>query len=205
MYSMMRMEPDSFRSLVAHFIDTGLLRDSKHIDVEKKLVIFLHIIAHNMRNKAINTLFQHSAATTSKVFHKCLDAMIKFSKEMIVHTNFGEPPRLIRHHKKLREGVFRGVVGALDGTLIPASILVKDQTPYRGRGGGICFQNVMAICDFDMYFTYVVTGWEGVAHDSRVLIKTLNKPVHNFPMPPTHGNGHYLFVDVYHSLYVSSC
>ncbi|KAF6162764.1 hypothetical protein GIB67_029033 [Kingdonia uniflora] len=98
MYNMMRMEPDSFRSLVAHFRDTGLLRDSKHIDVDEKLAIFLHIIAHNMRNRAINTLFQHSAATTSKVFHECLDAMIKFSKEMIVPTNFDEPPRPIRHN-----------------------------------------------------------------------------------------------------------
>ncbi|KAF6152577.1 hypothetical protein GIB67_013024 [Kingdonia uniflora] len=121
MYNMMRMDPTSFRSLVAHFKDTGLLRDSKHIDVEEKLAIFLHIIAHNMRNRAVNTIFQHSAATTSKVFYECLDAMMTFSKEMIVPTNFDEPPRPIRHHKKLTERVFRGAVGALDGTLIPVA------------------------------------------------------------------------------------
>ncbi|KAF6148191.1 hypothetical protein GIB67_011966 [Kingdonia uniflora] len=158
MYNMTRMDPASFRSLVAHFKDTGLLKDSKHIDVKEKLAIFLHIIAHNMRNRTVNNRFQHSAAITSKVFHECLDAMIKFSKEMIVPTNFDEPPRPIKHHKKLREGVFRGAVGALDGILIPASIPIKDQTPYRGKGGGSCFQNVMAICDFDMYFTYVAAG-----------------------------------------------
>ncbi|KAF6151215.1 hypothetical protein GIB67_037423 [Kingdonia uniflora] len=50
MYNMMRMEPDSFRSLVSHFKDTGLLRDSKHIDVEEKLTIFLHIIAYTYFN-----------------------------------------------------------------------------------------------------------------------------------------------------------
>ncbi|KAF6174837.1 hypothetical protein GIB67_017894 [Kingdonia uniflora] len=53
MYNMMRMDPTFFRSLVAHFKDTELLRDSKHIDVEEKLAIFLHIIAHNMRNIAV--------------------------------------------------------------------------------------------------------------------------------------------------------
>ncbi|KAF6139538.1 hypothetical protein GIB67_015495 [Kingdonia uniflora] len=48
MYNIMRMEQYFFRSLVAHFIDTGLLRDSKNIDVEEKLAIFLHIIAYNL-------------------------------------------------------------------------------------------------------------------------------------------------------------
>ncbi|KAF6175276.1 hypothetical protein GIB67_000597 [Kingdonia uniflora] len=95
MYNMMRLDPASFRSLVAHFKDTGLLRDSKHIDVEKKLAILLHIIVHNMRNGAVNIIFQPSAATTSKVFHECLDAMIKFSKEMIVPTNFDEPRNIM--------------------------------------------------------------------------------------------------------------
>ncbi|KAF6134297.1 hypothetical protein GIB67_021894 [Kingdonia uniflora] len=158
-----------------------------------------------MQNRTINTFFKHSATTTSKVFHECLDAMMKFSKEKIVFTNFDAPARPIRHHKRLKEGVFRGVVGVLDGTIIPASIPVKDQTPYRGRGRGICFQNVMAICNFDMYFTYVVAGWEQVAHVSRVLAETLNKPAHNFPIPPTRGNGHSLFIYAYHFLYASSC
>ncbi|KAF6153993.1 hypothetical protein GIB67_037697 [Kingdonia uniflora] len=54
MNNMMRMDPTSSRFLVSHFKDTGLLRDSKHIDVEEKLVIFLHIIAHNMRKRAVN-------------------------------------------------------------------------------------------------------------------------------------------------------
>ena len=41
----------------------------------------------------------------------------------------------------------------------------------------------MAICDFDMNFKYVVVGWEGTAHDSRVLMETIRNPQHNFPMP----------------------
>lgn len=30
-------------------------------------------------------------------------------------------------------------------------------------------QNVLAICNFDLEFTYILAGWEGSAHDSRVL------------------------------------
>ncbi|KAL0328185.1 UNVERIFIED_CONTAM: hypothetical protein Scaly_2251100 [Sesamum calycinum] len=37
-----------------------------------------------------------------------------------------------------------------------------DQNRYRSRKGSLA-QNVLAICDFDMNFTYVYAGWEGSA------------------------------------------
>jgi hypothetical protein len=30
-------------------------------------------------------------------------------------------------------------------------------------------QNVLAACSFDMHFTYVLSGWEGSASDSRIF------------------------------------
>jgi hypothetical protein len=42
----------------------------------------------------------------------------------------------------------------------------------------------MAICDFDMRFTFVVTGWPGSVHDTRVLFNTLLKYKDQFPKPP---------------------
>ncbi|XP_058069989.1 uncharacterized protein LOC131219044 [Magnolia sinica] len=42
----------------------------------------------------------------------------------------------------------------------------------------------MAICDFNMIFTYVIAGWEGVAHDSRVLMDAVLDPTKKFPLPP---------------------
>ncbi|XP_076901383.1 uncharacterized protein LOC143555766 [Bidens hawaiensis] len=58
------------------------------------------------------------------------------------------------------------------------------QTRYRGRGKGECFQNVLAISDFDMIFTFVWAEWEGVAHDSRVLKEVAFNPTSGFPFPP---------------------
>lgn len=78
----------------------------------------------------------------------------------------------------------KGAVGALDGTLISAVVPHDQQIPYRGRGRGECYQNVLAICDFDMLFTFVWAGWEGVAHDSRVLRETMSDPANNFPILP---------------------
>ncbi|KAJ9702946.1 hypothetical protein PVL29_004619 [Vitis rotundifolia] len=43
----------------------------------------------------------------------------------------------------------------------------------------------MVVCDFDMIFRFVVVGWEGTTHDSRVLTETIRNPQHNFSMPPS--------------------
>ena len=42
----------------------------------------------------------------------------------------------------------------------------------------------MCACDFDMKFTFVYTGWEGTANDSRVFLDALQRPENNFPWPP---------------------
>ena len=36
-------------------------------------------------------------------------------------------------------------------------------------------QNVLAAVDFDMRFTYVLVGWEGSAHDARILADALER------------------------------
>ena len=36
-------------------------------------------------------------------------------------------------------------------------------------------QNVLAVVDFDLRFTYVLAGWEGSAHDSLILADALQR------------------------------
>ena len=36
-------------------------------------------------------------------------------------------------------------------------------------------QNVLAAVDFDLRFTYVLVGWEGSAHDARILDDALER------------------------------
>lgn len=42
------------------------------------------------------------------------------------------------------------------------------QPRYRNRKGTLS-QNILAVCNFDMKFVYILAGWEGSAHDQRVL------------------------------------
>lgn len=60
-------------------------------------------------------------------------------------------------------------MSTLDRTLAHAIIPFGKPVPYRGKGLGECYQNVLVMCDFDMIFIFVWDGWEGVAHDPRVL------------------------------------
>jgi len=65
-------------------------------------------------------------------------------------------------------------VGAIDGTHVPANLPVEIQGKFRGRKEEIT-QNVLATITFDLKFIYVLAGWEGSAHDSRVLGDALSK------------------------------
>jgi hypothetical protein len=60
---------------------------------------------------------------------------------------------------------FDDCVGAIDGSHIP--VFVNDQKRFINRKG-YASQNILAACNFNMEFTYVMPGWEGSAHDGRV-------------------------------------
>jgi hypothetical protein len=63
------------------------------------------------------------------------------------------------------------------------TILTSELPKYIGRHG-YPSQNVMAVCDFDMRFIFVVTGWPGSVHDTRVLLHTLLTYKDQFSKPP---------------------
>ncbi|KAI3445469.1 hypothetical protein Pfo_002134 [Paulownia fortunei] len=70
---------------------------------------------------------------------------------------------------------FKGCLGALDGTHIDVKVWVSDKDHYRNRKWDISV-NVLGVCDWDMKFIYVLTGWEGSAADCRVLRDAVTKP-----------------------------
>ena len=53
-------------------------------------------------------------------------------------------------------------------------MLAKDAPRYQGRKE-YTTQNILATCDFDMRFTYVLPGWEGTASDSRIIKNALSR------------------------------
>ena len=70
----------------------------------------------------------------------------------------------IYHNSKLWP-FFQGCLGAIDGSHIHLSPPSALQSLYRNRKGFLS-QNCLFICNFDMEFTYILTGWEGSATDA---------------------------------------
>ena len=55
----------------------------------------------------------------------------------------------------------------------------------------------MAICDFDMRFTFAVAGWAGSVHDTRVW-SDARPHFDNYPHPP---DGNLLAYIIYRKIY----
>ncbi|GAV63100.1 LOW QUALITY PROTEIN: DDE_4 domain-containing protein, partial [Cephalotus follicularis] len=178
---LIRISREAYVRLCTHFRHKLWLHESRHVSVEEKMTMFLTIIGHNERYVVIKRMFQHFSQTIHKYFHEVLAAMMTFAREMIVPSTFDpnpDSPGAHNHYDRFLR------VGALDGTLVHAIIPSSQQTVYRGRGNGKCYQNVLGICDFNMIFTFVYAGWERVAHESRVLTEVVAAPNNNFLFPP---------------------
>lgn len=92
--------------------------------------------------------------------------MLLLYKEVVKLPTSDTPPASRISNDKYKT-YFADCLGALDGTHIDVHVSPADQPRYRNRKGHLT-QNVLAVCDFDMRFTYVLAGWEGSAHDTAV-------------------------------------
>ncbi|XP_052619625.1 uncharacterized protein LOC128125995 [Lactuca sativa] len=163
-FDMMRLTQEAFALLCNHFTEKNWLQASRTISIEEKMAIFLHVIGHNERFRAVKGGFHHSTQTIHQCFHEVLTAMMCFAKEIIAPTTPNPTRHNSERHRRLKNN-FSRAIGALDGTLVHAVVPVDQQTCYRGRGKGECFQN-------------------GIAHDSRVLKELAFNSTSGFPFPP---------------------
>lgn len=95
-------------------------------------------------------------------------------------------------HSKIQENprfwpYFKDAIGAIDGSHIPAAPPASERSAYRNRKGFLS-QNCLFVCDFDIFFTYALTGWEGSATDARVY---QDARAHNLIIP----TGKFLLAD----------
>ena len=75
-------------------------------------------------------------------------------------------------------------MGAINGTHVATNVPKHLATPYLDRKR-VTTKNILAACDFDLKFTFMMTNWEGSVHDACVLRVATNDPIYNFPHPPT--------------------
>jgi len=149
----------------------------------ESLAMFLWIIgAPQSFRQAVNR-FERSTETISRKFDKVLHSVYMLSADIIKPRE----PEFRMVHPRLQGArfspLFNDCIGAIDGTHIPVYVSSSKMLQHIGRYG-YTSQNVLAICDFDMRFTFAVAGWPGSAHHMRVFTDAVRKYREKFPHPP---------------------
>lgn len=165
----LRMELHIFLALAVWLEDNTALKESRnHFSIHQKLAIFLQIVGKGESNRHLLETFQHSGATISAVFHEVLKALWILHEKIVILPGPNEPldSRIAEDTKYFP--YFENCLGALDVTHLPAHVPALLAPPYRNRKGWLS-QNVLGVCRMDLTFCYVLAGWEGSAHDDRVL------------------------------------
>ncbi|KAK5793591.1 hypothetical protein PVK06_034743 [Gossypium arboreum] len=151
----------------------NLLQSTKSVNIREQVVIFFHIIGHNVRFRVIESRYYRSTETVHRYFRVVLRAILKLYK-VVIRLPDESTPSEIRNNPRFYP-YFKNFIRALDGTHVRASVPLSIQGRFRSRKGGTT-QNVLADITFDLKFSYVLAGWEGNAHDSRILSDALSRP-----------------------------
>ncbi|KAJ4780766.1 nuclease [Rhynchospora pubera] len=182
-----RLTPANFRLLGDELLARGLQCGGDLI-IEEHVGMFMQLVAQGATIRKLCLDFQHSEETVSRSLREVITALLRMIPEYMKLPQSDEPI-----HPKLREGTdfypFKGALGAIDGTHIPAFPDSHEtfKERWRNRKGQVT-QNVMAAVDFNGNFLTVVSGWEGSAHDALVLRRAIDD---GFTVP----EGRYYLVD----------
>ncbi|XP_059451159.1 protein ALP1-like [Corylus avellana] len=187
-----RMEIHVFIYLCKELKERYHLRDTRKLTVEELVAMFFITLGHGFGNRIVQERFQHSGETISRHFTSVLMAVSRMAIDIInpIDREFRDVPSKICDDERYWP-YFKNCIGAIDGTHVLVKISPSKQIPYIGRKWTPT-QNVMAVCDFRMCFTFVWAGWEGTAHDTRIFLEAIRKDELRFPHPP---RGKYYLVD----------
>ncbi|KAJ9556527.1 hypothetical protein OSB04_011141 [Centaurea solstitialis] len=139
----------------------GLLEDGE-VTIEEQVAIFVNILAHHTKNRCLPVRFYRSGETISRYVHRVLSALLRLQDIL-----FTKPTPVDDDCTDRRWKWFKGCLGAIDGTYTEVTVPESDKPRYRTRKEHIAI-NVLGACTWDMKFSYILSGWEGSATDSRV-------------------------------------
>ncbi|KAJ8774385.1 hypothetical protein K2173_011634 [Erythroxylum novogranatense] len=157
------MNRQAFFKLCEMLESIGGLKSTKNMLIDEQVGIFLHIIAHHVKNRVIRRNFRRSGETVSRCFHNVLNAVMHLQERL-----FKKPEPIPTNSSDHQWRWFKNCLGALDGTYIRVNVPIKDKARFRTRKGDIA-TNVLGVCTPNMQFVYVLPGWEGSVADGRVL------------------------------------
>lgn len=161
----MRVNRRTFEALLARLM-VYRLESERTLTAAERLMHFLYIVGQGSGFRAVKSQFRRPLGTISDSFYYVMAALLSLYKEVVQEPDYEAIPTRISSNSKFFP-YFQDCVGALDSSHIKAYI-TGESKPFRNRKGDLS-QNVLAVVDFNMLFTYVLAGWEGSAADVTVL------------------------------------
>ncbi|KAE8237926.1 hypothetical protein A4X03_0g9004 [Tilletia caries] len=171
---MLGMSPNTFDALKRNLTEDGGLKGGKDISAREKLAIFLYVSRVAASTRQAAGVFGHTPTTIGLAFKAVLRALMKakvYRRHVYLPPPSAPVPARITDDPGLNS-FFKKVIGAIDGSHVPAHAPAALRESFWNRKGKTSF-NVLAVCDFDMCFTYILSGWEGSAADSGLWQKAL--------------------------------
>lgn len=174
-YTTTRLRQPVLKALVSTLMNDYGLTHGRKVSAAEQVVIFLNSAAHKTTNNRARQIYQHSPLTIRRAILKVSRLCCQLHTDIVIQPDRDAiTPSAIVSNPKLWP-YLSGCIGALDGSHVPFKPkLVENAGAYRNRKGGLS-QNVLACCDFDGYYTFVLPGWEGSANDGTVLRDALRK------------------------------
>ncbi|CAN6982315.1 unnamed protein product [Brassica oleracea var. botrytis] len=192
---LLRMSLPCFTAL-CNILQTNYgLQPTSNISIEESVAIFLVICGHNEVQRDVGLRFGRNQETVMRKFSEVLTATELLACDYIRTPTTQELQRISERLlvDRVNYPYISGCVGAMDGTHVCVKVTPELQGMYWNRHDNASL-NIMAICDFNMLFTYIWNGAPGSCHDTAVL--TMAKESDSeFPMPPL--DKYYLVVSGY--------
>ncbi|KAA0033168.1 putative nuclease HARBI1 [Cucumis melo var. makuwa] len=109
--------------ILYHLLRTiARLTSTKVVDVEEMIAMFLHILAHDMKNRVIQRHFMRSGETIFRHFNMVLLAIIRLHDELLK-----KPQPVPNNCTDQRWRWFENCLDALDGTYIKVNVPAGDR------------------------------------------------------------------------------
>lgn len=153
-WGLLRMQRDVFIQLCGELRSNNYLLDSRYVSVYEQIAMLLLTVWHNCRNFLVQDVFQHSDETISRHFTQFYERLLRLQRRWL-------SPALSTRRPLRYWGIWSTINSSrtesihIDVTHIPAMVPTDQAVPYRSGRKNEYAQNVMIVCTFDMWFTWI--------------------------------------------------
>ncbi|XP_060968634.1 uncharacterized protein LOC115718073 [Cannabis sativa] len=126
----LRMNRRTFGVLCELLHTDGRVKRNGSVTIEEQVCMFVHTLAHHVKNRTLNARFKRSGETISRHFNSILHGVLRLQENLLVSQD-PVPANCIDSRWRW----FENCLGALDGTYIEVRVSEVDKPRYRTRKG----------------------------------------------------------------------